>query len=96
MKRFWIGALICVNLALIAAVAFHARPERAYAARGRGAEYLMITMRKTNDQDAVIVIDSSNRLIRGWYPSVRGGRDVQLVPLGPRDLSRDFPVNARR
>ena len=95
MKRFLIAALICANLALVAAMVFHARPQKAYAARRRGGDYTMVTMRKTSDQDAVIVIDSTTGMIMGWYPDVSRKNNVRMIPLGPRDLARDFPQNAR-
>ena len=97
MTRALIAALICVNLALIAAVVFHARPEQAHAARrGRGADYMMVTMRRSSEKDAVIVIDATNHLIRGWYPDVRRRNDIRMIPLGPRNLARDFPEDASR
>ena len=96
MKRALIAALICVNLALIAAVVFCARPEEAHARRGRGADYMMVTMRRSSEKDAVIVIDATNHLIRGWYPDVRRRNDIRMIPLGPRNLARDFPEDASR
>lgn len=95
MKKFVLGALICVNLALVVAVVFHARPEKAYAQRGRGGSYTMLTARRNSNEDVVYVIDTSRQLMVGWLLEKARNGDVRLIAIGPRDLAQDFPL-ARR
>ena len=96
MRKLIIVALICVNLVLVAAVAFHARAEKAYAQRARGgANYTMITSRRDSGEDVVYVVDTNRRIMMGWWADISRPNQFRLVALGPRDLERDFPVGGR-
>jgi len=90
MKKFVIAVLICLNLALVATLAFHASPGEAQALRrGRGGNYSVITGRMNTNLDVVYVIDPDNQLLMGWVydKATRTGMNA----LKPRDLERDFP-----
>jgi hypothetical protein len=87
-------ALVCLNLALIAAVVFHAGGEPAYAQRGRGGHYTLITARKDSNEDIVFVVDVNNRIMRSWLLDKERGKLVWR-DAGVRFLDRDFPVGTR-
>ena len=95
MKRLIILVLICVNLALIMLLAFHSSAAPAYAQYRRGSgDYTMVSARRNETEDVMYVIDNKSNLMFGfWADTTR--RETVLVPLGPRDLTRDFPT-ARR
>jgi len=95
MKRLIILALICVNLALVMVLAFHASAEPAYAQRRRGpGDYTMISARRDSNLDVLYIVANKAGLLFGfWADTTRA--DIELIPLGPRDLTRDFPAMAR-
>ena len=90
MKQFIIVTLICVNLALVAALVFHSTASPAQAqVRGGGADYLMLTARVDENNDAVYVIDLGNRRMLAWFYDKSTDR---LRPLPGRRLEDDFRV----
>lgn len=94
MKRFIIGALVCLNLALVAGVVFNARAGKAYAQRRGSADYVMITARRSTREEVLFVIDTSRRLMLGFWADTTK-KDMRLVTLGPRNIERDFPIRGR-
>lgn len=95
MKRFIILALICVNLALVTLLAFHASAAPAYAQRRRGqGSYTMISARRDTNTDVLYIVDNKSNLMFGFWADA-SRRDITLVRLGPRDLTRDFPTTRR-
>ena len=96
MKRFIIGVLICVNLALVTVLAFHATAKPAQAQRrGRGlGDFTTATARRGANEDVLYIIDNNSGVLFGiWANTTR--RETVYVPLGPRDLNRDFPTSGR-
>ena len=88
MKRALIVTLVCLNLALIAALVLGAStpPARAQAFRG-GADYLMVTAAFSSSNDAVYVLDmAQRRLVALAYDKTA----KRLLPMRGRQLERDF------
>ena len=95
MKRLIILALVCLNLALVAAVTFHAKPGTAYGQRRRGVgDYTVITGRRGSNKDTVYVIDTNSRLMRAWWLDT-SRKNWRWQDGGVRDLDRDFPLESR-
>jgi len=96
MKKLIIITLVCINLALIAAVTIGAKPQKAYAQRrGRGGNFTMVTARKTPNQDVIYVIDTDRRIMAAWLANSSRG-SLQFMALRPRNLDRDAPVAGSR
>lgn len=96
MKKPLLIALVCLNLALVSAVVFHARPAPAQAQLRRGAaDYVTAAVRRGSSEEVLFIIDATQRLMIGVRADTsRGG--LQLTELFPRDLERDFPLDRRR
>ncbi len=97
MKKFLVMLLICVNLALVVMLTFGAAPQKAHAqvrSRRGGGEYILVTGRRRSKDDVLYIIDSKARFLFGFWPDTSRG-NLNLVPMGPRDLDRDFPVGGR-
>ncbi|NLF31461.1 MAG: hypothetical protein GX591_11325 [Planctomycetes bacterium] len=95
MKKLIIMILICVNLALVAVLAFHAtaRPAEAQVRQVRG-DYTLASARRDDDEDVVFVLDNNSGVLFGiWADTSR--QNVEFVILGPRDLARDFAAAQR-
>jgi hypothetical protein len=93
MKQFIIVGLICLNVALVAALVFHASTPAAQAqVRGGGSDYTMLTGRLEDGLDTVYVIDLSSRRMLAWAWDVTNKR---LVPVQGRRLVDDFRGGSR-
>ena len=87
MKRALIVALVCINVALLAAVIGLNSP-RAGAQTIRGAnDYIMVTGKIESAFDAVYVIDMKSRRLAAWRFDRTAKR---LVPYRGRLLTTDF------
>ncbi len=88
MKRIAIVLLVALNLALVAAVVFHAAAEPATAqVVGGGADYVTMTTTVGSNEEVLLVIDLRTRRLGAWqYDHNRR----QLIPYAGRDLARDF------
>lgn len=88
MKRTLIIALVCVNLALLAALMLGAATPKAQAqVIGGGTDYLMITSQTSSNLDLVYIIDLGRRRLRCW--KWNKSRD-RLEPYRSRALLSDF------
>lgn len=87
MKAIVIGALICLNLALLAAVVVNSATTADAQVRGGGSDYMMMTSRINSNQDAVYVIDLGERRMLAW---VYNRNNRRLEPMFGRELTRDF------
>lgn len=87
MKTTVIVILMCVNVALLAALALGSPGKAHGQVYGGGNDYLMITGQIASNYDAVYIIDMKKRQLRGWEFNRSRKR---LVPIGQRDLRSDF------
>jgi len=88
MKKALIVALVCVNLALVAALVFGTHAPRAGAQTLRGGnDYLLYTGRIGNDWDAVYMVDLKTRRLAAWKFDKTQKR---LVQMRGRQLVDDF------
>jgi hypothetical protein len=87
MKRALVVLLVCINLALVAAlVVVNVAPASAQTERG-ASDYIMITGKIEQGFDAVYVIDLKTRRLAAW----RFDRTAKkLVPYRGRVLETDF------
>ena len=95
MKQFIIGMLICINLLLVAAVVFHAGPQNAYAQRRGVANYVVVAGQIRSGEQMLYVIDASRRMLGAFRLDTRRAEWRWQPSQPPRDLSRDFPLEAR-
>ena len=88
MKRAIIVTLVCVNVALLAALVLGAATPKAEAQAYRGAaDYLLMTGHIGDNWDAVYVLDLAKRRLAAWQFNKTRKR---LVAIGTRDLKDDF------
>ena len=88
MKKALIVALVCVNVALLAAlIGVNLNRAEAQTERG-GNDYIMVTAQiEATPFDAVFVVDLKTRRMAGW----RFDRTTKrMVPYKGRDLKADF------
>ena len=87
MKRALIVALVCINVALLAAlVGVNLRRADAQVARG-GNDYIMVTGKIEASFDAIFIVDLQSRRLAAW----RFDRTTKrLVPYKGRVLDTDF------
>ena len=94
MKQTVIIALVCLNLALVAALAWG--PARSSKAQTfRSTDYLMYTVKSGLTTETVCVVDLASRKMVGWKLTNKGGRWQWIKLRGSRDLKRDFRRTAR-
>ena len=92
-KRRLIVALVCVNVALAAAVALvAATPPASAQPIGVGTAYLAVNARVSSDYSALFVVDLARRALGVWQID-KTSKKFQL--LGVRDLSADFRAGGR-
>lgn len=91
-KTAWLSLLVCVNFALLAAIALAAYPPRAAYAQGAGlaANYMAVTGEIQDEFDALYLIDLRERTLHAFY-FLRGSDEMKWA--GYRDLERDFRNN---
>ena len=88
MKKVLIVALVCVNVALLAALMLGLAAPRASAQVYRGgADYLMMTGQIGRDWDAVYIVDMGSRRLMAWRFDQTKKR---LVAFRGRELKTDF------
>lgn len=89
MKKFLIAALISINLALVALLAFHvtAPPAQAELRNVTGDQYSVMTVRIGNQGDAVVILDLKTDRMAAFSFDQTAKR---LTPFFGRDLKRDF------
>ena len=90
MKKALIVSLLCLNVALLAALVLGANSPEAKAQVGgarKYTDYIMLTGQIWQDNDAVYVVDMSTKRLASWqFEKTR----KRLVPFRVRDLNRDF------
>ena len=87
MKRTLVVLLVCLNLALLAALVIaNVTPASAQVERGAN-DYIMVTAKAQSGIDAVYVIDLKTRRLAAWRfdPNKKA-----LVPYRGRVLETDF------
>ena len=95
MKQTVIIALVCLNLALVAALAW-GPVTQTQAQKFRSTDYLMFTTQVGLSTEAVCVVDLASRRMAAWQlTSERGGRWNWRRLRGTRDLNRDFRRTGR-
>ena len=88
MKKIIIVALVCINVALVAVLAFGVGEPKATAqVRGGGSDYMAITARWGTNDDVVYVVDLGSRRMAAWSFNQTNKR---LDGFFGRDLQRDF------
>ncbi len=92
MKQMIIVALVCLNAALLVALVFGTGTQAAEAqVIGGGTNYVMLTGEIRQDYDVVYIVDLGKRRLAALRFDKKGGlKNGQLVPMGTRDLPRDF------
>jgi hypothetical protein len=87
MKRTLVVLLVCLNLALLAAVVVvNVSPASAQTERGAN-DYIMVTAKVQSGLDAVYVIDLKTRRLAAWRFDQTAKK---LVPYRGRTLETDF------
>jgi hypothetical protein len=87
MKKLLIVALLCLNVALLAAlVAVNLRPAQAQTIRGAN-DYLMVTAKVEPTVDGVYILDLRTRALAAWRFDFTAKR---LVPFKGKALETDF------
>lgn len=91
-KNGWLALLVCVNLALLAALIVELLPPRAAFAQGTGlaGSYLAVSGRIQSEFDGLYLLDTRERTLHAFYFEY-GSRELQYA--GYRDLDRDFRNN---
>jgi len=94
MKRFIIVTLLCVNLALLAALVFGVGSPRAEAqVAGGGTDYVAMTGSIGTNTDVLWVIDLGRRQLAGFRIDRTTKR---LAPVGGLNLRTEFGREAER
>jgi len=87
MKKTIITVMLCVNVALLAALILTASERPAYG-QVRGADYLVVTGEVGTNYDGIYVLDLATRRMAGLVVDKTTRR---FGPIGGgRDLTRDF------
>ena len=93
MKKTAIIVLVCVNVALLAALVATTLPQAeaqpAVAPAGIPPNYMLMTGHIRPNEDAVYVLDVNSRILAAWEFNQTAKR-LQRIRL-MRDLSKDFP-----
>ena len=93
-KRIVIVALVCVNVALVAAVALVASAPPANAqVIGAGVDYLVVTGRLSENQAAVYIVDLAKQSMAAFDFDKTAKK---LRAIDGRSLQNDFRVRGRR
>ena len=91
MKKALIVALVCVNVALLAALVLTAGASKANAQAYRGAaDYLMVSGKIGTDWEAVYLLDLGRRRLLGFRFDKTS---QQMLPIRGRILANDFRRN---
>lgn len=91
-KNVFLGLLVCLNLALFAALVLKvSQPQAAFAQTGGLADNLLIVSGEVStDNDALYVLDVRKRRLTLLYGQ-RGARGrVDFIAVDSRDLDADF------
>ncbi len=96
MKKFVIGALICLNLVLVAVLVFHSTSQTAFAQQRnrQTGDYIVSAFQFERNNQGLYVIDTGNSTM-GVFVLDTTGAQWRWKPLPPRDLTRDFPSQGR-
>ena len=91
MKRKLIVALVCLNVALLLAVAVGTGTQYARAQTFRSTDYLLFSVNTGGlTSDGICVVDLATRKMVAWQLSREGSRYRLRTFRSVRDLSRDF------
>ena len=92
MKQVIIVALVCLNASLLVALVFGTGTQAVDAqVIGGGTNYIMLTGDIREDYDALYIMDLGKRRLAALKFDKKGGlARGRLVPLGTRELPRDF------
>ena len=90
MKKILIAVLVCVNLALLAALMLGSgAPMATGQVAGGGTDYLVTTAQyNRGNVDALYILDLGKRRLAGWTFDKDRGRLVQFR--GRKSLTQDF------
>jgi hypothetical protein len=83
MKKFIIGVLVCVNLALVATLVFHAGGQPAWGQVRRGQASYIINAGQADRNGQILYVIDTNRRMMG------------IFRLDTTHLARDFPIQGR-
>lgn len=87
MKKLLIGALVCLNLALVLVLVQSINEPAAFAQARGNADYMMVTGRDGN-QDAVFVFDVVSQKLVAFEPDAN--KNYRLRTLAGRTVKGDF------
>ncbi len=93
MKQVMIGALVCLNLALLVALAFSLNPPQAAHAQvvGGGNDYMAVTANVSSDFKVIYVVDLAKQKIAAWkFDRTANNNTGRMFPVAGRDLKKDF------
>ena len=90
MKRKLIITLVCINAALLVALAVSPPPQQAKAAEFPTTDYLMFTAQMTQVTQGVCVVDLGTKRMMAWRLRPQGNRYILTPVRSSRDLGRDF------
>ena len=90
MKRKLIIGLVCVNAALLIALAVGTSTQQAKAQTFPTTDYLLLTAQLTQTSEGVCVVDLGSRRMMAWRLRQSGNRYILAPFRTVRDLEQDF------
>ncbi|MBL7134062.1 MAG: hypothetical protein ISS78_08190 [Phycisphaerae bacterium] len=90
MKRKLIIALVCINAALLIALAVGTGTQQAKAQTFPTTDYLLLTTQLTPTLEGVCVVDLGSRRMMAWRLRQSGNRYILSPFRAARDLEQDF------
>lgn len=88
MKQVMIVALVCLNIALVAALVYSVNEPVANAQARGNADYMLVTGKMDYNTDAVFVFDLVQQKLLAFEPDYNKNFHVQI--LAGRNLKGDF------
>lgn len=90
MKRKLIIGLVCVNAALLIALAVGTSTQQAKAQTFPTTDYLLLTAQLSQMSEGVCVVDLGSKRMMAWRLRKSGNRYVLSPFRSARDLEQDF------
>ena len=90
MKRKLIIGLVCVNAALLIALAVGTSTQQAKAQTFPTTDYLLLTAQLSQMSEGVCVVDLGSKRMMAWRLRQSGNRYILSPFRAARDLEQDF------